>query len=117
VRGSRIPDILFYTQERLDAYYADNSDWQQRPYTLVPDLVVEVVSPNDKYSELNLKLDKYREDGVRIIWVIDPQQRKALVYPQDIAHSLEVLEDSTLSGGDVLPGFSVKLADILPPVE
>lgn len=113
VRGSRIPDILFYAQGRLDTYYAENPDWQQRPYSLVPDLVVEVVSPNDKYSELNLKLDKYQEDGVKLIWVIDPQQRKVLIYA-DNRYPQTLTETDTLDGGDVLQGFTVQISELLP---
>jgi len=117
VRGSRIPDILFYSLDRLNAYYEENPDWQQRPYALVPDLVIEVVSPNDKYSELNRKLDKYREDDVPLIWVIDPQQRKALVYTRDADYPVEVRGADSLDGADILPGFDVKLADLLPDEE
>lgn len=55
VEGSRTPDVMYYAAGRLQAYKAQTPDWQARPYALVPDFVAEVVSPNDKFSELDKK--------------------------------------------------------------
>src|SRR5262249_55722885 len=59
VRGSRVPDVMYYTAARLAAYRRDNPDWQGKPYILIPDFAVEVVSPTDSYSEVNRKVDAY----------------------------------------------------------
>src|SRR5437016_233588 len=59
VRGSRVPDVMFFNATRLAAYRRENPDWQDKPYILVPDFAVEVVLPTDIYSEVNRKVDAY----------------------------------------------------------
>jgi Uma2 family endonuclease len=84
VEGSRIPDLMFYAANRIADYKAQNPDHRSRPLALVPDLVIEIVSPNDKISEMDEKIDAYLLDGVRLLWVIDPQRRKTVIYAPDM---------------------------------
>lgn len=56
VTGSRQPDVMFSTAERINAYKEANPDWKRKPYVLVPDLVVEVMSVNDDPADLTRKL-------------------------------------------------------------
>jgi Uma2 family endonuclease len=58
------------------------------------------------------KVGEYFEAGVRLVWLIDPEKRSARVYSSP-SESVEVREDQSLDGGDVLPGFSVGLGDLL----
>jgi Uma2 family endonuclease len=58
VTASRVPDLMFFTGERFNAYKATTPDWKYKPYSLVPDLVIEVVSPNDNLSELDDKVEQ-----------------------------------------------------------
>lgn len=109
VEGSRTPDVMFYVGERVSEYKALTPDWRERPYAIVPDLAVEVVSPNDRYSEIDAKVDAYLQDGVRLIWVIDPQRRKATVHAPDLENSVTLKGDAVLNGGDVLEGFEIAL--------
>ncbi|MBD2670680.1 Uma2 family endonuclease, partial [Arthrospira platensis FACHB-439] len=62
----------------------------------------------DSLSELRQKMGEYLENGARLGWLIDPQNRRVEIYrPQQ---EIEVLEEPTeLSGGDVLPGFVLRL--------
>jgi len=113
VEGSRIPDLMVFTGQRIADYEAQNPDHNARPLALVPDLVIEVVSPNDKVSELDEKIDLYLLDGVRLIWVVDPQRRKATVYAPDMVQPHHLTVNGVLDGGDVLPGFTVKLVDVV----
>ncbi len=113
VEGSRTPDLIVFTDNRIAAYEAKNPDCLNRPLALVPDLVIEVVSPNDKVSELDEKIDAYLLDGVRLIWVVDPQRRKATVYAPDMEQPHHLNVNGVLDGGDVLPGFTVKLVDVV----
>jgi Uma2 family endonuclease len=76
----------------------------------VPYLVAEVVSPTDKFSELDEKIDAYLADGVRLIWVIDPQRRKAIVYRPDAEQPTHLSGAGVLDGSDVLPGFQIALS-------
>lgn len=80
VKGSRTPDIMFFAGDRVAQYEAATTDHRERQRALVPDFVVEGVSPNDAFSDIDEKIDAYLKDGVRLIWLIDPQRRKAFVY-------------------------------------
>jgi len=113
VKGSRTPDVMFFVGNRIPQYEAQTSDYNIRPLALVPDLVIEVVSPNDKVSELDEKIDAYLLDGVRLIWVIDPQRRKATVHAPDMEQPLHLNANGLLDGGDVLPGFRLPLVDVV----
>lgn len=111
VEGSRTPDVMVYLGERVAQYQDANPDWRELPLPLVPDLVVEVVSPNDRYSDVDEKVDVYLADGVRLIWVVDPQRGKVHIHvPGQVP---QTLKDGALpAGGAVLPEFSITLADI-----
>jgi Uma2 family endonuclease len=113
VDGSRIPDVMFYANDRIAKYKAENPNHRARPLALVPDLVIEVVSPTDKFSELDEKVDAYLLDGVRLIWVLDPQRRKTTVHAPDLEQP-QVLkkEDDVLDGGDIIPGFKIALSKL-----
>jgi Uma2 family endonuclease len=95
VRG---PDAFFISKERLPLDVA-----VEGYYTVVPDLAVEVVSPNDTFTEVTEKVDEYLAAGVRLVWVIDPKRRAVVVYPG----GQTLTEADRLSGGNVLPGFSL----------
>jgi Uma2 family endonuclease len=112
VTGSRIPDVMFYVGDRVKKYEVEHTDADTRPLALVPDLVVEVVSPNDKVSELDEKIDAYLADGIRLIWVIDPQRRKAVVYAPDAEQPRHLAGDAVMDGEDVLPGFKIVLSSL-----
>ncbi|MDX1992411.1 MAG: Uma2 family endonuclease [bacterium] len=108
VKGSRTPDILFFAAERLAAYKTARPDWRSRPYAMVPDLVIEIVSPNDSYSDLDAKADLYLADGVRTVWAVDPQRRTVRVYTD--AGEYRLKGDDVLYGGDVVPGFETAIS-------
>jgi len=110
VTGSRVPDVMFFAKERFEKYKADTPDWENKPFVLVPDLVVEVISSNDKYTDVSLKVDKYLDDGVRMVWIADQKRRTITVRTPTTYITLSVEDD--LTGGDVLPGFSIKVASI-----
>jgi Uma2 family endonuclease len=110
VRGSRVPDLLFVGKERWQSYIEAVEDWYDKPLVLVPDLVVEVVSANDLYTDVQAKVERYIADGVKLVWVIDPKRRQITAF-EDGRYSTMT---DTLDGGDVCPGFSVALADLLP---
>jgi len=78
---------------------------------LAPDLAVEVTSPSDRAGEIQAKVSDWLNAASRLVWVIDPARKRALVYRED--GSVDLLADrDALSGEDVLPGFSCPLEDI-----
>ena len=101
VRG---PDVSFWSQERLPEVPVGY-------ITIPPDLIVEVVSPSDHYARIQKRVADYLETEVRLIWIADPEDRSVTVYRP--GQKMVVLnENETLSGMDVLPGFSCKVADL-----
>jgi Uma2 family endonuclease len=109
VTGSRIPDLMFYCGSRVKDYEAAYPELLIYPLALVPDLVVEVMSPNDKAVELEEKIDVYLSDGVRLIWRIDQQRRKVFVYRPDAEFTQRLSVTERLDGEDVLPEFQLDL--------
>jgi Uma2 family endonuclease len=116
VRGSRTPDLLFFAAERIARYLATFPDWQGKPYTIVPDLVVEVVSPNDSADQVTEKVDLYLADGVREIWVVYPAAGTIMIYAPDSETVRLLRRDSMLGDSDVLPGFQLPLHDLFSEV-
>jgi Uma2 family endonuclease len=102
----RAPDIAFISRKRLESEGIPKA-FAEFP----PDLAVEVLSPDDTASEMARKVDEYLSGGVPLIWVVDPSLWQVTVYRslQDIKiHSAH----EELDGGEILPGFRVKVADI-----
>jgi Uma2 family endonuclease len=102
----RVPDVSFTRKDRLP-----NGHPAKGHGRIVPDLVVEVISPNDLAADLYEKINDYQAAGVPLIWVAHPETRT--VTP--ITHSgggpaLRV--GDTLRGGDVLPGFECPVASL-----
>jgi Uma2 family endonuclease len=109
VKGSRTPDLMFYEKSRYDAYIQNQPDWKDMPFALIPDLVIEVVSPNDSYSLIEEKVEVYLADGVKAVWVVDPKRRRANIYQQNQI-MLRLGENDSLNGDDIIAGFSLSLS-------
>ena len=101
----RAPDVAFIRKERVP---------DPRPHTFAafaPDLVVEVVSPNDAYSAVREKVEEWLRAGVSVVWVVDPFRRTVEVFRLDAP--VEVLrEGSTLTCESLLPGFALPLTTL-----
>jgi Uma2 family endonuclease len=79
---------------------------------LAPDLLAEILSPDDAPAEVLAKVADWLAAGTRLVWVVDPQRSEVRVYRRD--GSLSVLgENDSLEGEDVLPGFSCPLSNVL----
>lgn len=104
VRG---PDLLFLAADRIP---------EPRPegfLEIAPDLAVEVVSPSNRAGEIQEKVTEYLDGGVRMVWVLDPASRTGTVYRSRDDIRLLTAEDE-LDGGEVVPGFRMRLGDVLP---
>ncbi len=102
VRGA---DVAFISHERL-------AQVQSKSFLDVcPELIVEVMSPDDTWSEVHEKLEEYFAVGAQLIWVVDPRRQRLHIYRS--LTDLEILTaQDTLTGGDVLPGFQVPVAEL-----
>ena len=100
------PDVAFVRAERI------YPGLEERGFmAIVPDLVVEVLSPGDRSIDITKKVERYRRAGVPILWVIDPRTRSVAVYI--LGHEpLTLHEGDALDGGDVLPGFRLPVREI-----
>ena len=78
------------------------------PY--MPDLAVEIKSPDDTYKGMREKARYYLSKGTVMVWLVFPEKRLVEVYTADDEQILT--ENDTLSGGDVLPGFSLAVRQI-----
>ncbi len=102
----REPDIAYFSAEKMPlgtrvTGYAE----------VVPDLVVEVVSPNNSLREVNDKALMWLSYGARLVWVVNPDTRSVNVYlPGSVASTLK--ENDTLEGLDTLPGFTCTVRDV-----
>lgn len=103
----RAPDVAFVARDRL--LYPTTTGY----LALAPDLVAEVLSPNDRPGEVLAKVADWISAGTRLVWVVDPERREARIYRSDGSEAIAIGEDA-LDGGNVLPGFSCLLKSILP---
>lgn len=78
---------------------------------VAPELVVEILSPDDRWNDLMDKLDEYFAIGVKLIWVADPRRKQVYVY-RSITDVQRLFAEDTLTGGEVLPGFSVLVSEL-----
>jgi Uma2 family endonuclease len=78
---------------------------------IAPELVIEVVSPNDVAADVNEKVREYLAAGVLLIWVVYPEPRSIDVYRAS-ANNSQLSEVDELSGEDVVPGFSLPVREI-----
>ena len=103
----RLPDGAFVRSERVPATGIPPGFWAGPP-----DAAVEVVSPSDRFKDVMEKAQDYMDAGTRLLWVIDPEARRAWVFrPGTVTRSID--ENGVLDGEDVLPGFSLPLRDVL----
>lgn len=105
-RKVRIPDISFVRKDRMSS-----GSLPEGHCRTVPDLVVEIISPNDLFSEVSDKIDDFLGAGVHLVWVVNPRNRTIQIYRADGPVDL-LRPGDTLDGGDILPGFRCEVAGI-----
>ena len=108
----RSPDVSWI---KLDRWNQLTQPQQDGFPPIVPDFVIELVSfsdiKNQRYEDLQAKMQEYLDNGVRLGWLIEPSAKIVEIYRQD--KQVEILNNpQTLSGEDVLPGFVLNLSEI-----
>lgn len=104
----RSPDASWVRRERIEALNPDPAKF----LPLAPDFAAKLRSASDNLNTLQQKMQEYLDCGVRLGWLIDPQNQQVEIYR--LGQDVEVLQSPTsLSGEDILPGFVLDLAGIL----
>lgn len=108
----RSPDVAWVKLERWNEL---NQSQQDSYPPIAPDFVIELVSPSDlinqRYEDLQDKMQEYLNNGVQLGWLIEPSAKTVEIYRID--KQVEILNNpQTLSGEDVLPGFTLDLTEI-----
>lgn len=104
----RKPDVTFVARERFAVERLEEGFLD-----IAPDLVVEVVSPNDLAYEIDKKIREYLDAGVSLVWVVNPDLRWVWVHRHDGTTS-GLSESDELNGENVLPGFRYPIAALFP---
>ena len=102
----RVPDVAFVSREREEAVGIMDGFFPGPP-----DLAVEVISPYDRYSEVEEKVADWLAAGTLMVVVVDPRRRTASVRLPGQA-PLNLTEQDILEGGDVVPGWSMPVSEI-----
>jgi len=102
----RLPDVSFVSRARLP----DGKVPRDPVPDLPPDLAVEIISASNTPREMDRKLREYFEAGVRLVWYVYPDTRTVRVYQSPDA-VISFNESQTLGGGELLPGFSLRIQD------
>ncbi len=107
--AKRSPDVSWVSLEKWESLTAQQ---RQKFPPIAPDFVVELRSASDDLESLQVKMQEYMDNGVRLGWLIDPQNQQVEIYRQ--GREVEVIKSpKILSGEDVLPGFDLDLSRIL----
>jgi Uma2 family endonuclease len=103
--GDRSPDVAWVKRERWEALSEED---QEKFPPLCPDFVIELRCRTDSLTSLQEKMREYLASGLRLGWLINPQQQQVEIYRLDC--DVEIINlPATLSGEDVLPGFVLNL--------
>jgi len=108
----RIPDVAFAS---WDCFPEGRLPEEPIP-ELAPDLVVEVLSRSNTSREMRRKLREYFAAGVRLVWMVDLEQRTVTVHT-DVDACAAFDQESCLDGGAVLPGFVLPLRDLFSELD
>jgi Uma2 family endonuclease len=104
----RAPDVAFVSRERVEEAGRVAGYWPG-----APDLVVEVVSPNDTHAQVTEKALAWLEAGCRMVLVADPERRVVTVYrSRSEIRILTAEAGDVIDGGDVVPGWKLPVAEL-----
>jgi Uma2 family endonuclease len=102
----RAPDIAFISKHRVEQVGDTAGYWPG-----APDLAVEVLSPDDRVSEVEEKVSEWLSSGSQQVWVVSPKLRTVTIYTS-LTDIVMLTEKDTLGGGGVVPGFEISIAEI-----
>lgn len=105
----RAPDFSFIRKEKLAGETA-----LKKYLHIAPDIAAEVVSPNDTAAEVEQKILEWLQFGVQQVWVLYPDTKRIYIYTALENHPEVYNAEDTITLTDILPGLSLKVADVFP---
>ncbi|MBI2911012.1 MAG: Uma2 family endonuclease [Chloroflexi bacterium] len=102
----RFPDVAFVRAERIPPEGLPRRYWD-----LTPDLVGEVISPNDTPAEIEARLQEWLDAGAPLVWLLYPENRSVQA-ATSLLDRVRLGPDDILDGGAVLPGFSIRVGEL-----
>ena len=106
-----LPDVAFISKERAPLPDLDTFA------PIMPDLAVEIISPSQDWEEMRGKVEIYLRHRTSMVWLIHPKEQSAEMWTtadDGTPQSATIDVDGELSGGAVLPGFSLPLRHLFP---
>ena len=103
-----LPDVSFISKARMTKRALSSY------VPLMPDLAVEVVSPSQSLAQVRRKAEVYLRHRTELVWLIDPEARTAEVWRRGSEQRDSIDAEGELSGGAILPGFSLPLKRLFP---
>jgi Uma2 family endonuclease len=101
----RAPDVAFVRAARIPA------EGVQGFFQGAPDLAVEVLSPSDRAADVAAKTQDWLRAGCSMVWIVNPQNRTITVH-SNCSEIVVLTVSDTIQGGDLLPGFSLPVANV-----
>lgn len=102
----RAPDIAFIVRQRVQVLGKTKGYWPG-----APDLAVEVLSPDDRVSEVEDKVSEWLGAGTRQVWIVSPKLHTVTIY-SSTTEILLLTEKDMLDGGELVPGFAISVSEI-----
>ncbi len=102
----RAPDFAFIARQNLPDQDPTEAYWPG-----APDLAVEVLSPSDTTREINEKTQMWLASGATVVWIVDPKLKTVTIHRSSTKIETRTVDDQ-LDGGDLIPGFSCRVAEI-----
>jgi Uma2 family endonuclease len=109
----RVPNDAHNARQPDISYFSDISQPVVKKGSVpkLPDLAIEIKSPDDSYTRMRKKAEYYLANGVRLVWLVFPEKQFVEIYRPDMDLDIKMLNE-TLNGADVLPGFTLAVKDI-----
>ncbi len=104
----RAPDVAFVRQEREDEVGEIHGYFPG-----APDLAISVISPNDRYTEVDEKVNDWLEAGTRMVIVINPRRREVRLH-RPLADTVILVPGDTPDSGEVVPGWTIPVSAVFP---
>lgn len=101
----RAADVLYISKQRL-------SQCRTKSYLdVAPELVAEILSPGDRWYDINDKIDEYFSIGVKSVWIIAPKREQVTIYHSP-TKAVRYSANEKISDKDILPGFEINVSDL-----